>query len=61
MTKSHEETVQSLLMNIRGANNELPPEKLEMDESGRLLLDPQNKHHMKWFNNDKEYTVPDED
>jgi hypothetical protein len=37
-----------------------PPQKLETDEHGRLLLDPNNPHHRAWYENDDEYEVIDE-
>ena len=26
-----------------------PPQKLESDDQGRLLLDPNNPHHVAWY------------
>lgn len=49
--KSSEE----LLKKISAYNKISPPQKLESDENGNLLLDPENPHHRNWFENDEEF------
>lgn len=49
-TRSTEE----LLTRLSEYNRISPPEKLKMDDKGRLLLDPKNPHHVLWYENDEE-------
>ena len=49
-TRSKEE----LLTCLSEYNQISPPEKLELDGQGRLLLDPENPHHVLWYENDEE-------
>lgn len=51
--KSNEE----LLRGISEKNKILGIQKLENDENGNLLLDPQNPHHREWYENDEDYEV----
>lgn len=46
-TRSTEE----LLTRLSEYNRISPPEKLEIDGQGRLLLDPENIHHVLWYEN----------
>lgn len=49
-TRSTEE----LLTRLSEYNRISPPEKLELDRQGRLLLDPLNPHHVLWYESDEE-------
>lgn len=49
-TRSTEE----LLTRLSEYNRISPPEKLELDGQGRLLLDPENPHHVVWYENDED-------
>lgn len=48
-------SVEELLKGIGEKNKILGIEKLETDENGILLLDPQNPHHRNWYENDEEF------
>lgn len=48
-TRSTEE----LLTRLSEYNRISSPEKLELDGQGRLLLDPENPHHVLWYENDE--------
>lgn len=49
-TRSTEE----LLTRLSEYNRISPPEKLELDGQGRLLLNPLNPDHVLWYENDEE-------
>ena len=50
-------SVDELLKSISEKNKILGIQKLESDENGNLLLDPQNPHHRAWYENDEDYEV----
>lgn len=50
-----ERSTEELLKRICEQNKILGIEKLESDENGNLLLDPQNPHHRNWYENDEEF------
>lgn len=54
--KSLEEKLQLMHEN----NQKVGLYKLESDEQGRYLLDPNNKHHREWLENPEAYEVTDE-
>lgn len=54
-------SMEQLMLQMRKNNEQLPPKKLKTDRKGRLMLDPSNRHHMKWYNNDKEFGTDDGD
>lgn len=46
------------LLKVMAENNQkLNLYKLEPDEHGRYLLDPNNPHHRAWMENDDEYEI----
>lgn len=49
-TRSTEE----LLTRLNEYNRISPPEKLELDGQRRLLLNPENPHHVLWYEDDEE-------
>lgn len=50
-------SAEELLKSISEYNRISPPEKLESDEHGRLLLNPDNPHHRAWMENDDDYEI----
>lgn len=50
-------STEELLKRMSEYNKIRPPEKLESDEQGRLLLNPDNPHHVAWYENDDEYEI----
>lgn len=52
-------STEELLKRMSEYNRISPPEKLESDEQGRLLLNPDNPHHRAWMENDDEYEIID--
>lgn len=54
--RSREELLQLMSEN----NQKVKLYKLEPDEHGNYLLDPNNPHHRAWYENDDEYEVIDE-
>lgn len=46
------------LLKVMAENNQkLKLYKLEADEHGRYLLDPNNAHHRAWMENDDDYEI----
>lgn len=55
--RSIEEKLEKVFEHYR----KFPPQKLETDEHGRLLLDPTNPHHVEWMEDDEAAElIPDE-
>lgn len=50
-------TTEELLKIMAENNQKVNLYKLEADEHGRYLLDPNNLHHRAWIENDDEYEV----
>lgn len=50
-------TIEESLKIMAENNNKLNLYKLEADEQGRYLLDPNNPDHRAWIENDDEYEV----
>lgn len=50
-------TREELLQLMHENNKKLNLYKLEPDENGNYLLDPNNPHHRAWYENDDEYEV----
>lgn len=54
-------SIEEKLQRISEYNKKLNIEKLEVDEHGRLLLDPTNPHHVEWMEDDEAADlIPDE-
>jgi hypothetical protein len=51
--------IEELLKVMTENNQKVNLYKLEADEHGRYLLDPNNPHHRAWVENDDEYEVVD--
>lgn len=51
-------STEELLKRMSEYNRISPPEKLESDEQGRLLLNPENPHHVDWYFDDEIYEPP---
>lgn len=56
MEKSKRST-EELLQQMHENNQKVKLYKLEADEQGNYLLDPNNPHHRSWYENDDEYEV----
>lgn len=52
-----ERNIEELLKLMHENNQKMNLYKLEADENGNYLLDPQNPHHREWYENDEEYEV----
>lgn len=50
-------SMDELLQQMHENNLKVKLYKLEADEHGRYLLDPNNPHHQAWIENDDEYEV----
>ena len=50
-----ERTTAELLQRMSEHNKKVKIRKLENDEQGRLLLDPNNPHDLEWYFNDEAY------
>lgn len=50
-------STEELLQQMHENNQKVKLYKLEADEHGRYLLDPNNPHHRAWYENDDEYEV----
>ena len=50
-----EKTTAELLQRMSEHNKKMKIRKLENDEQGRLLLDPNNPHDREWYFNDDAY------
>lgn len=61
MLTQKKRTTEELLKRMSENNKKAKIQKLESDDQGRFLLDPNNKQHRAWYDNDNEYENTEED
>lgn len=55
------QSIEEKIQRISEYNQKLSIKKMEVDEHGRLSLDPTNSHHVEWYEDDEAAKlIPDE-